>query len=194
MTHGMGQAGFGQGKAPQVHRDTPRIWGGYDHELNELINESCLATFQSSLGCWLLLSGEILELFHFLKEPFPSTLESHPSLGESKAVPFPTVTLEREFQEFTKGLGETPTLLGLDTRCQIFLPFVEPSDVASPPAFFFFLEATSCSQVRGWGGASSTPNFYGITLCQESRQTLHCPGLQTPPAGKRGQRRNLQTK
>lgn len=135
MTHGMGQAGFGQGKAP--HRDTPRIWGGYDHELNELINESSLATFQSSLGCWLLLSGEILELFHFLKEPFPSTLESHPSLGESKAVPFPTVTLEREFQEFTKGLGETPSLLGLDTRCQIFLPFVEPSDVASPPAFFF---------------------------------------------------------
>lgn len=97
MTHGMGRAGLGQGKAPQVHRDTPRIWGGYDHELNDLINESTLATFQSSLGCWLLLSGEILELFHFLKEPFPSTL------GGSKTVPFPTVTLEREFQEFTKG-------------------------------------------------------------------------------------------
>lgn len=142
MTHGMGQAGFGQGKAPQVHRDTPRIWDDYDHELSDLINESSLATFQSSLGCWLLLSGEILELFHFLKEPFPSTLESHPSRGESKAVPFPTVTLEREFQEFTRGLGETPSLLGLDTRCQVSLPFVGTFRCCLFLPFFFFFSGS----------------------------------------------------
>lgn len=143
MTHGMGRAGLGQGKAPQVHRDTPRIWGGYDHELNDLINESTLATFQSSLGCWLLLSGEILELFHFLKEPFPSTL------GGSKTVPFPTVTLEREFQEFTRGLGETPSLLGLDTRCQVSLPFVGTFKYCLSPLLFFFRKPQLVVKSRG---------------------------------------------